>query len=102
MTAVVQVRMGQHDIGDQVCADRQRLPVQAPPGPFTLVEAAVHQGLAPLVLEQELAAGDRACGPKERECGDHGVVRVLPVSGYGQCQLQAVLAAGNPNVGHVQ
>jgi hypothetical protein len=54
------------------------------------------------VLEQELAAGDRACGPKERECGDHGVVRVLPVSGYGQCQLQAVLAAGNPNVGHVQ
>jgi hypothetical protein len=65
VAAVVQVRMGQHDIGDRARAYRQRLPVQGPPGSLTLVEAAVHQSPSPVVLEQELAAGDRACGTEK-------------------------------------
>jgi len=83
VAAVVQVRMGEDDIGDRARADRQRLSVQTTPGSFPLVEASVHHGPASFVLEQELAAGDSACGTKERQCGNHGVVRILVVGGCG-------------------
>src|SRR5665648_606823 len=77
--------MGEDDIGDRARPHRQRLPVHPTPGPFPLVEAAVHHCSVPVVLQQELAAGDGACGTKERQCGNHGVLRILVVGGCSQC-----------------
>src|SRR5664279_1613356 len=93
-------RAGQHDIGDRIRVHWQRLPVQTSPGPFTLVEAAVHQGSMSVLLEQELAAGDSAGGTKKRQCGNHGVVRAPLVGGCRQCQTSAVPAVGIANCGH--
>lgn len=81
MATVVQVRMAENNIGDRLGVNWQRLPVQATPRALTLVQAAVHQGSAPVPFEKELAAGDGARGAQEGEGGDHGVLRFLVAGG---------------------
>ena len=48
------------------------LPVEPSPRPLTLVEAGVDQQAGTLVLENELASGDRARGALEVEDDGHG------------------------------
>lgn len=49
------------------------LPVEPSPRPLTLVEAGVDQQAGTLVLENELASGDRARGALEVEDDGHGL-----------------------------
>ena len=68
---VVEVGVGEHHLVDGVGPDREGLPVEAPPLPFALVEAAVHEGAPAGVLHQGPAPGDRARRAEERQHGAH-------------------------------